>query len=100
MVVHKLVPTLTLLVVLGAPAKGGAETSRRPRPDEPGGGPAAALLELRERVASWWSEIAGGEPADAAGQPAGPGPTGSEGQGGYDPSGSTPPPTGDFGSPG
>jgi hypothetical protein len=91
MVRHKLIPTLTLLAILGAPAAGGAETSRRPRPDEPRGGLAAALLELGERVAAWWADLAGGQ--STAGQTGGTGPTGSEGQGGADPSGSTPPPT-------
>lgn len=93
MVRHKLVPTLTLLVVLGVPAAGGAETSRRPRPDEPRGGLAAVLFELGERVAAWWADLAGGQPVGTAGQPGGTGPTGSEGQGGVDPSGSAPPPT-------
>jgi hypothetical protein len=93
MVRPKLVPILTLLAILGAPAAGGAETSRRPRPDEPRGGLAAALLELGERVAAWWADLAADEPVGTAGQPGGTGPTGSEGQGGLDPSGSGPPPT-------
>lgn len=95
MVRHKLVPTLALLFVLGAPAPGGAEAPARPRVDEPRGRLAAALIELRDRIAALWPDHGAGTPtAIAAEDGSDPAPGGGDGHGGLDPNGSDPP-TGD-----
>jgi len=84
MVRHTLVPTLALpLLLLGAPSSGAAGPPAGPRPDEPHGRWAAALLELRDLVAPWWLRPADDRPVSTFGASEDP----DDLQGSHDPNG-------------